>query len=103
MVLQPEPPAQTMVLLTFTLADELVIDTAALPSWASTTVLWMYEEFDLDRRKRCTFEVLLTNGWSVKLVFRDFQYLIGQRLFPVPQVIVDPAFPQPQPPVSQPA
>ncbi|HYT93949.1 MAG TPA: hypothetical protein VEL76_34840, partial [Gemmataceae bacterium] len=104
MVLQPEPPAQTMVLLTFTLDDEPVIDTKALPDRENYAyVTWMYEEFDLDRRKRCTFEVLLSNGWSVKLLFRDFQYLITQQLFPVPQVILDPAFAQPQPPVSQPA
>jgi hypothetical protein len=104
MVLQPEPPSQNMVLLTFTLEGEPVIDTAALPRRQDTSYAeWMYEEFDLDRRKRCTFEVLLSNGWSVQLRFRDFQYLIAQRLFPVPKVIHDPAFPTVQPAVSQPA
>ncbi len=63
----------------------------------------MYEEWDLDRQKRPTFEVLLGNGWLVKLRFRDFQYLIAQRLFPVPEVRVDPAFPAPQHAVSRPA
>jgi hypothetical protein len=91
-----------MVVLTFTLEDEPVIDDAALPDYKSTTwVVWLYEEFDLDRRKRCSFEVLLSNGWSVKLIFRDFQYLIAQRLFPVPKVIVDPAFPSAPTAVSQ--
>jgi hypothetical protein len=104
MVLQPEPPAQTMVVLTFTLDDESVIDPQALPGREGRTwAHWMYEEWDLDRQKRPTFEVLLGNGWSVKLRFRDFQYLIAQRIFPVPEVRSDPAFPPAPPPVSKPA
>jgi hypothetical protein len=85
MVLQPEPPAQTVAVLTFTLEADPIIDTTAVrehphPSYAE----WMYEEFDVDRRGRLWFEVLLSNGWSVKLCFRDFRYLIADRLFPVP-------------------
>jgi hypothetical protein len=104
MVLEPEPPAQTVVILTFTLDGEPVIDPQALPGREGRTfVTWMHEEWDLDRQSRFCFEVLFTNGWSVKLRFRDFQYLIAQRLFPVLKVIVDPAFPPAQPAVSQPA
>jgi hypothetical protein len=86
MVLEPEPPAQTMVILTFILNGEPVVDPAALPGRSdSDWVTWMYEEFDLDRQKKCWFEVLLSNGWSVKLPFRDFYYLVAQKLFPVPK------------------
>jgi hypothetical protein len=83
MVLQPEPPSPNVVFLTFTLDGEPVIDPAALPAGPDPNyATWMYEEFDLDRHKKCTFEVLLSNGWSVKFAFRDFRFLTARRLFP---------------------
>jgi hypothetical protein len=80
-VLETEPPARNLVVLTFTLDAAPVIDTAALPNrQASDQVYWLYEEFDVDRRKRCSFEVLLSNGWSVKLLLRDFHFLIAREV-----------------------
>jgi hypothetical protein len=103
-VVQPEPPARTVVILTFTLDGEPTIDQTALPGREGRThALWMYEEWDLDSQKRRLFEVLFTNGWSVKLRFRDFQYRIARRLFPVLTTAADPAFPPAQPAVSKPA
>jgi hypothetical protein len=103
MVLQPEPPAKTLVVLTFTLEGDPVIDPIALADGTpGDYVIWLYEEFDLDRQKRCVFEVLLSNGWSVKLRFRDFHYLIADRLFPVPKAAVQ-APPSAQPAISKPA
>jgi hypothetical protein len=102
MVLQPEPPAQTLVELTFTLEREPVIDRQAVPGHReSDWVEWMYEEWDIDRQKRCWFEVLLSNGWSVKLCFRDFHYRIAQRLFPVPKPPAGVTAPSPQTPLPQ--
>ena len=43
---------------------------------------WLYEEWDVDRQGRRWFEVLLSNGWTVKLRFRDFQFLIVRQLSP---------------------
>ena len=43
---------------------------------------WRYEEFDVDRRGQCTFNVLLRNGWEVRLRFRDFQFLIAEEILP---------------------
>jgi hypothetical protein len=100
-LLEPEPPARTTVVLTFLLDGDPVIDPEALPDrGARTFVTWMYEEWDVDRQKRCTFEVLLTNGWSIKLRFRDFQYQIAERLFPAPRAADTPV---PAAAVSQPA
>src|SRR5262249_50995475 len=83
MVLQMEPPSRDLVTLTFHLAGELEIDTAALPNRGdSRIVAWLYEEWDVDRRGQCWFEVLLSNGWSIKLPFRDFSYSIGEQLLP---------------------
>src|SRR5262245_49494430 len=82
---QPEPPARSLVTLTFTLDGEPTIDPAALPpEGEGAPITWMYEEFDLDRHKQCWFEVLLSNGWSVRLPFRDFRFLIAQRILPAP-------------------
>lgn len=87
MVLEPEPPATTAVVLTFTLEGTPVIDPEALPDGATGDwITWMYEEWDIDRKGNCWFEVLLTNGWSVRLRFRDFNYQILDRLFPAPPV-----------------
>jgi hypothetical protein len=42
----------------------------------------MYEEWDIDRRRRGCFAVLLSNGWTVELAFRDFHYLVVQQVIP---------------------
>lgn len=84
MVLDAEPPATTTVNLEFTLVGDPVIDPKALPYGGSGDfAMWMYEEFDIDRRGNCWFEVLLTNGWSVKVQFSDFRFAVYERLFPV--------------------
>jgi hypothetical protein len=83
MVLEREPPAQDVVLLTFTLAEDPVIDTEAVSGHGDGRVVtWLYEEWDLDRRQRCWFEVLLSNGWSLRLCFTEFQYLVLPQILP---------------------
>lgn len=78
MVLEMERPARNLVILTFALIGEPEINTTALPAHLrSQRSIWLYEEFDLDRDKRCCFEVVLTNGWTVKLRFRDFQFMLA--------------------------
>jgi len=42
----------------------------------------MYEEWNIDRRRRRRFAVLLSNGWMVELAFRNFHYLIVQQVVP---------------------
>jgi hypothetical protein len=86
-VLQPGAPAQTLVILTFTLTEDPVIATELLPETVRTRrLVWLYEEFDLDRGGQCCFEVLLSNGWVVQLRFRDFQFLVGQKILSAPDV-----------------
>lgn len=79
MVLETEPPARHMIILTFLLENEPLIDPAALTS-DSTGIEWLYEEWDLDSGNKCCFEVLFSNGWSVKLCFRDFQYQVVEKV-----------------------
>jgi hypothetical protein len=81
MVVHKEPPSQEMVVLLFTLDGEPEIDPDALPGRNHASYgHWMYEEFDLDRQKKCRFEVLLSNGWLLKLPFKDFRYWVTQKV-----------------------
>lgn len=74
--LKLEAPAQSLVVLTFKLLGDPVIDQTALAADGKDgPVTWLYEEWDVDRRNRCWLEVLLSNGWSVKLCFRGFQFV----------------------------
>ena len=69
------------MILHFSLCEDPVIVTGTFPSTLCTPhAVWLYEEFDVDRRGRYTFDVLLSNGWEIKLRFRDFQFLIGEQI-----------------------
>jgi hypothetical protein len=82
-VLEMEPPSQNLVILTFTLDGEpRIANTALKGKTAGETVTWMYEEWNVDRRRRGCFAVLLSNGWTVELTFRDFAYLIVKQVVP---------------------
>ena len=81
MVLQPGPPAQSLVILMFALTEEPIIVTDVLPETVRTRrLVWLYEEFDRDRGGKRSFEVLLGNGWEIRLRFQGFQFLVGQTI-----------------------
>jgi hypothetical protein len=82
-IAQREPPAHELVLLTFTIdADPVIKPDAALGHGDDLAVTWLYEEWDVDRGGRCWFEVLLSNGWSVRLRFRDFRFRVLPQILP---------------------
>lgn len=82
-IAQREPPAQELVLLTFTIDADPIIEPDAAPGHGDDlAVTWLYEEWDVDRRGRCWFEVLLSNGWSVRLRFRDFRFRVLPQILP---------------------
>jgi hypothetical protein len=82
-LLKTEPPNSKPAVLTFTLLDEPVIEPHTGYGFRPGAPLyWFYEEWNLDRQKRCTFEVLLSNGWVVKLVVRDLQYIVAEPILP---------------------
>jgi hypothetical protein len=82
-VLRTEAPSEQMVLLSFRLEEEPLIDPHAIEGHGDQEfVTWMYEEWDLDRAKRCCFEVLLSNGWSVKFRFREFHFQVLLQILP---------------------
>ena len=78
-VLETEAPACKPVVLTFTLLEEPVIRSEPLTKQSPRgRVFWLYEEWNLDRRKRPTLDVLFSNGSNLKLVFHDFHYLVAE-------------------------
>jgi hypothetical protein len=82
-ILHHDSPQQEIVLLIFTLDQDPVIEPDVVPGHGEgQPITWLYEEWDLDRRGRCWFEVLLSNAWSVRLRFRDFQFLILPQILP---------------------
>ncbi len=101
MVLQLQPPSRRLVLLTFTLDEEPVIGATALAGHSTPgPITWMYEEFDVDRRHHCWFEVLLSSGWTVRFRFHDFQFLIAERLVLDSTNSIEPAAGRPATPQS---
>ena len=83
MILERDPPSRELVILMFKVdGDPRISDTALMGTSGSAFVTWMYEEWHTDRRQRCWFEVLLSNGWVVKLHVRSFQYLMVQPVIP---------------------
>jgi hypothetical protein len=93
LLLRPDPPAARLVLLTYTLVEPPQVTTAALPpEYRTEGARWMYDEIGVEREGPSdnpavgvfTHSVLLSNGWEVRLRFRQFGYSRPDALFPVP-------------------
>ncbi len=78
-----------LVLFTYDLTGEPVIDREALPPEhrCETEVEWMYDEVELVEGERPTFlhSILLGNGWEVRLPFRDVRAQQFRPLIPAPR------------------
>lgn len=99
-VLQMEVAPKELVVVTYTLAGKPVVNFAALPRKHCTgNVQWMYDEVDIvPRGKLYSHEILFSNGWHVRLRFRDVQVVVAQRLLQQ-----DTRPPQRRPAMAQPA
>jgi hypothetical protein len=88
-VLRKDIPPRDVVLLTFTLAAEPMIDTAALPAEDISPVMqFLYDELDVVREgdQRVYIEsILFSSGWEVQLRFRDVQVILADAIYPVVQ------------------
>lgn len=72
LIAQEEPPCRRLMILTFVLEGEPLIE------GDPRGTCWLYEEFDVDRAKRLSFEALLSNNVHIKVRFRDFRFTIAQ-------------------------
>jgi hypothetical protein len=82
-VLRLGTPPRDLLILSYELTEEPIINTAALPAQqCSNPIAWMYDEIDLiqDERKMCVHSILFSNGWEVQLRFRDLQVIAAQTL-----------------------
>jgi hypothetical protein len=89
-LVQLDNPPHSLVTFSFDLLDEPVISTAALPPELRSTgpiVEWQYDELELESRQPPTWSwsILLSNGWEVKLHFRDVQVQELQAMIPAPR------------------
>jgi hypothetical protein len=89
-VLQVDTPPHELLVLTYRLIGEPGIDEAALPPEHRSPngrVEWMYDEVDLERGTVpvSTQTILFSNGWEVRLRFRDVEVMPADPLLPVPR------------------
>src|SRR5712675_1792886 len=68
-VLQLSSPPRDVVILTYKLVETATIDSTALPAeYCSQHVQWMYDELNLvPRKKHFSHDLLLSNGWQIRL------------------------------------
>lgn len=88
-VLKLDTPPNSMLTFIYDLVAEAVIDRAALPDLhreSLTRVQWQYHEVGRVPGHPPTWfqSILFSNGWEVKLHFRDVMVAEGDALFPVP-------------------
>lgn len=88
--LQLDTPPQLLVTFSFDLVAEPVIIPCALPFEHRSTgpvVDWQYDELEMlpGQLPSWSWSILLSNGWEVRLHFRDVQVQELQALIPAPR------------------
>jgi hypothetical protein len=95
LVLRKDVPPRDVVILTYTLAAEPVIDRDALsPDRRTSTMEFLYDEFELigEQGRPCYAQsILFGNGWEMSLRFSDVQVSLGEPVYPPPGVTFVPA------------
>jgi hypothetical protein len=88
--LQLDVPPNELLTITYTLAGAPEIKQECFP-WAAAGAApaWLYEEIELvrqNRRNHFVHSILFSNGWEVRLPFREVQVTTAYPTFPVPRV-----------------
>jgi hypothetical protein len=84
-VLQLDTPPQDFLILTYDLIAEPEIQRDVLPSKyrCAARVEWMYDEVEPDADRRSAQSVLFSNGWEVRLRFRDVHVQLMHPVLPL--------------------
>jgi hypothetical protein len=92
-LVRPEPPADPLILLVYTLVDTPEIDPEALPAGQRTLLArWMYDEVGMEKTAPSSgaaegpvfaHSILLSNGWQLAIRFRRFEYASPETLLAV--------------------
>jgi hypothetical protein len=95
MVLRKDVPPKDVVILTYTLIEEPVIDRDALsPDYRGEVMDYKYDEFELIRdcgQRTYAQSILFGNGWEMSLRFSDVQVSLAQPVYPLPGTVFVPA------------
>jgi hypothetical protein len=85
LVLHKDIPPHDLVILTYRLVSDPVIDREALPIGERSPVMdYLYNEFDLVRTDGETYyteSILFSNGWEIRLRFHDVQVTRADPIF----------------------
>jgi hypothetical protein len=86
-ILRLDAPPQDFLILTYDLISEPDIQREVLPSKhrCSARVEWMYDEVEPDAKKpsACAQSILFSNGWEVRLRYRDVHVQVMQPILPL--------------------
>jgi Protein of unknown function (DUF4085) len=89
MVLRQDVPPRDLVLLTYSLIGEPVIDREALPENHRSEVMdFLYDELDVvheDGRVTFAQSILFGNGWEMRLRFSDVRVALAASIYPLPE------------------
>jgi hypothetical protein len=85
LVLHKDVPPRDLVLLTYFLTEEPVIDREALPIGQRSPVMdYLYDEFELVQEGNTRLyaeSILFSNGWEMRLRFRDVRWALAGPLY----------------------
>jgi hypothetical protein len=84
--IRPIYPPEDLILLRYALVSEPSLNHEAFSGkFATSHVLWMYDEIDFDSISGTfTQDILFSNGWELGLRFRDVELILAQDLLPAP-------------------
>jgi hypothetical protein len=87
MILHKDVPPRDVVILTYTLTQEPVIDKEALPAaHRCSTMDFQYDEFELLRdgdRANYAQSIVFGNGWEMSLRFSDVEVALAEPVYPL--------------------
>jgi hypothetical protein len=93
-VLRKDIPPRDVVILTYTLTEEPVLDKEALSAEHCGTVMdYLYDEFELIRAEGRNIygqSILFGNGWEMTLRFSDVQVALAEPVYPLPDTMLVP-------------
>jgi hypothetical protein len=94
MVLRKDIPPQDVLILTYFLTQEPIVDKNALPACCRGPVMdFQYDEFELiseNDRKIYSQDILFGNGWEMRLRFRDVQVSTASPVYPLSNAVLVP-------------
>jgi hypothetical protein len=94
MVLRKDIPPQNVLILTYFLTQEPIVDKNALPACCRGPVMdFQYDELEImseNDRKIYSQSILFGNGWEMRLCFHDVQVSSASPVYPLSDTVLVP-------------